>query len=399
MKKILITALAMALAFSALPASAENGEAGIPVSRVTDYLFEINCDGYEEHIGEANEYFTRYNPKLGGCSSVQNGYLRGRNYDWTFDEEPEFVIHVPANENGRHASIGVCATTEITAADVENGGIGKVISLLPYLTLDGINDAGLTVNINVVGYEEMGEYVMKNDDPSDDTCPLMVPRLLLDNASSIDEAVAMMEEMDIFSLGTQEEAHYMISGPQSPDDSTFNTVVVELIPDEDMHYRLNVIDYSKGGFVDDRPVMTNFHLTGFDGSMESLTRHPMGYERYKILHDCFDQGSTVRGMMDLMKKVYYTRAYDLYIDPFWYSEFTAGDIDMTCRGAECLNGDPAAAGPFADAVIDAMEKYGAISRDGSTWHTVHTSVYDTENGVLYVIPQEGSCAWEFHLEK
>ena len=398
MKIVLSIVLILAIVFSALPALAGNEEPDIPVRKVTDYLFEITCDAYEQHLEEINQYFTKYNPKLGGCSSVQNGPYRGRNYDWTFDEEPEFIIHVPANEAGRHASIGVCATTEITAADVENGGIGKVIRLLPYLTLDGINDAGLTVNINVVGYEEKGEYFLKNDDPSDDICPLMVPRLLLDGASSIDEALAMMADMDIFSLGTQEEAHYMISGRQSPDDPTFNTVVVELIPDADKHYQLHVIDHNKGEFVDDKPIMTNFHLTGFDGSMESLTRHPMGYERYIILRDNFEQGSTVRGMLDLMKKVYYTRTYDLFCDPFWYSEMTAGELDMTCRGAACLHGDPDAAGPFAETVRDAMAKYGTMKRDSSTWHTVHTSVYDTENKVLYIVPQEGSCAWEFPLE-
>lgn len=224
MKNILTAILLTAIAFCAVPASAENEKTEIPVSKVTDYLFEITCDDYEQNLDKANEYFRNYNPKLGGCSSVQNGPYRGRNYDWTFDEEPEFVIHVPANDAGRHASIGVCATTVITAADVENGDIEKAAYLLPYLTLDGINDAGLTVNINVVGFSEKGEYVLKNDDPSDDACPLMVPRLLLDNAASIDEALAMMEKMDIFSLGTEEEAHYMISGPQSPDGSTWHTV-------------------------------------------------------------------------------------------------------------------------------------------------------------------------------
>lgn len=382
------------------PAFAESAEEPKDtVTKVTDYLFEITCDDYEGNPEAVNQFFRKYNPKLGGCSSVQNGFFRGRNYDWTYDEEPEFIIHVPANAAGRHASIGVCATTEITAADVENIGIDKVRYILPYLTLDGINDAGLTVNINVVGYEEKGEYKLKNSDPAQNTCPLMVPRLLLDRCGSIDEALAMMAELDIFSLGTAEEAHYMISGPQSPDDSTFNTVVVELIPDENKHYQLNVIDFNKGDFVDNKPIMTNFHLTGFDGSVESLTRHPMGYERYLILRDNFDQGSTIRGMLDLMKKVYYTRCYDLYSDPYWYSELTMDDLDMTCRAEPCLHGNPDAAGPFADAVRDAVDKYSTMKRDSTTWHTVHTSVYDIENRVLYVVPQEGGYAWEFPLEK
>ncbi|MBO2517435.1 MAG: hypothetical protein CW338_09255 [Clostridiales bacterium] len=401
MKKVAAAAVALALTLTAGGAAL----AEVPsVTKVTDYLFEITCTDYEKNLPAVNEYFWKYNPKMGGCSSVQNGMLRGRNYDWTYDEGPEFVIHVPANAQGRHASIGVAATTEMTAAEVESGfpavtesGI-SVYDLIPYLTLDGINDAGLTVNINVVGYEEMGEYVLKGK-CEDATCPIMVPRLILDSCGSIDEALELMAGLDIFSVGNAEEAHYMISGPQSPSDPTFNTVVVELIPDENKHYQLSVIDYNKGDFVDNKPIMTNFHLTGFDGTVESATRHPMGLERYWILNENFGQGSTVKGMLDLMKKVFYTRFYDLYSDHFWYSEVTGGELDMTCTGAENLHGDPDAAGPFADAVRDAMAKYNVMERCNDTWHTVHTSVYDIEHKTLYVMPQEGGFSYEFRLEQ
>ncbi|MBQ0059292.1 MAG: linear amide C-N hydrolase [Lachnospiraceae bacterium] len=365
--------------------------------KVTDYLFEVTYDRYEQNIDKAKAYFAKYNPHLGGCSSLQNGAFRGRNYDWLFDEEPEFVIHVPANEEGRHASIGVAATTAVTASDVESGAYLDVYDWLPYVTLDGMNDAGLTVNINVVGFGEMGEFEMKTEDPSDDVCPLMVTRLLLDKAGSIDEAIGMMQDMDIFSLGTLEECHFMITGKQSPDDDTINTVVVELIPNAEKHYELSIIDYNKGDFVDNKPVMTNFHLTGFDGSVESATRHPMGMERYQLLIENYDQAKTLRGIMDLMKKVYYTRAYDLYMDNFWYTEYSGGDLDMTNRGEKNLKGDISAAGAYAAMIQKQLDDYNRVERDGSTWHTVHTSIYDTENAKLYVLPQEAGFSYEFSL--
>lgn len=373
---------------------------GYTYSIITDYLYEVTYDNYEQYRSAAEKFFAKYNPKkeLGGCSSVQNGMIRGRNYDWTYDDEPEFVIHVPAKE-GRHASIGVAATTEINAYELLEAKESSVYDIIPYITLDGINDAGLTVNINVVGYGEKGEYEMKTpDDESDDVCPLMVPRLLLDGAGSIDEAIELLKGMDIYSVGKEEEAHFMISGPQSKDDSTFNTVVVELIPDENKHYQLSIIDFNKGEFVDDKPIMTNFHLTGFDGSVESATKHPMGLERYHVLYDNFGQGKDVPGMLQLMKKVYYTRTYDLYSDEYWYSEFTAGDLDMSKIGEKSLGGDISKAGAFADAVQDAADKYSAMTRDGKTWHTVHTSVYDIENKTLYVVPQEGGFSYEFKLQ-
>lgn len=365
--------------------------------KITDYLFEVTYDSYEHNIDKAKAYFAKYKPNLGGCSSLQNGAFRGRNYDWIFDEEPEFVIHVPANGDGRHASIGVAATTAVTASDVESGEYLDMYDLLPYLTLDGMNDTGLTVNINVVGFGEMGEFQMRTEDSSDDVCPLMVTRLLLDNAGSIDEAISMLQDMDIFSLSTMEECHFMITGKQSAEDDTINTIVVELIPNAQKHYELSIIDYNKGEFVDNKPVMTNFHLTGFNGNVESATRHPMGLERYKLLMENYNQAQTLRGIMDLMKKVYYTRAYDLYIDNFWYSEYSGGELDMTNCGEKSLKGDVSAAGPYAEKIQKQIDDYNRGERDGSTWHTVHTSIYDTENAKLYVLPQEAGFPYEFGL--
>lgn len=406
MKKLLVIMLALITAFcmtacgndqTAYSDKIETGDHAF--TKVTDYLFETTLDNYEENLDAAKEYFERYKPEMGGCSSVQNGKIRGRNYDWTYDEEPEFILHVPANDQGRHASVGVAATTEITAADVETGESQDIYDIIPYFTLDGTNDAGLTVNINVVGYGEKGEFVMKTKTKKDDVCPLMVPRTLLDNAGSIDEALDLMKDMDIFSLGTEEEAHFMISGPQSAKDDTFNTVVVELIPDKDKHYQLSVIDYNKGEFVDNKPVMTNFHLTDFDGSPESATKHPMGLERYQTLAAAYDQGKDVPGMIELMKKAYYTRAYDLYTEPFWYSDYLEDGLDMTKVGETGLKGDISKSGAFADEIKKVQKKFNKMERDSKTWHTVHTSIYDIENSKLYVLPQESGFSYEFGLEQ
>ena len=366
--------------------------------KITDYLFETTYDEYEQFFEEARVKLLKYHPYMGGCSSVQRGSIRGRNYDWTYDEEPEFIVHVPANDKGRHASVGVAVLTEITAADVENGQREDAYRTIPYYTLDGINDAGLCVNINVVGYKEKGEFEMKTEGFGDDICPVMVTRILLDGAGSIDEAVAMIDGMDIFSLGTVEEAHFMISGPQSAKDSTYNTVVVGLVPDESRHYRVSVIDYNNGDFVDNKPIMTNFHLTGFDGSIESLTRHLMGYERYLILQENYEHGNSMEGMMDLMKQVHYSKAYDLDSDNFWYSDFAEGELDMTNRGESKLCGDLSRAGAYEEILGKAVGHFNRMERDATIWRTVHTSVYDTDRKVLHIMPQESGKTYKFYLE-
>ncbi|MCR4745936.1 MAG: hypothetical protein K5894_12010 [Lachnospiraceae bacterium] len=379
------------------PAETKDEEAPYEIAKVSDYLFETTFYDYEEYYEMARERLEKYRPQLGGCSSIQNGMIRGRNYDWTYDEAPEFVVHVPAKE-GRHASVGISTLLSITAKEVESIEKTDLLKLIPYSTVDGINDAGLTVNINVVTFGDKGEFVMKTEDTSDDICPTMICRLLLDKAGSIDEALSIMDEMDIFSLGPKYECHFMISGPQSSQDATFNTIAVELIPDEDNHYQLSIIDNNKNEFVDNKPIMTNFHLTGFDGTEESLTAHPAGYERYLILSECFEQGKTVSGMKDLMKKVYFTKAYDAYSDMIWYSDFTDQEgLTMDGRGEKKISGDYSKAGKFADYYKSEVETYIKNGRKNGTasWHTVHTSVYDIENKILYVIPQEGGFSYDF----
>ncbi len=173
-----------------------------------------------------------------------------------------------------------------------------------------------------------------------------------------------------------------------------------IIPDENKHYQLSVIDYNKNEFVDNKPIMTNFHLTGFDGTEDSLTVHPAGYERYLILSECFVQGNTVNGMKDLMKKVYFTKAYDAYSDMIWYSDFTDHEgLTMANRGEKKISEDYSKAGDFGDYYKSEVETYIKNGRKSGTdsWHTVHTSVYDIENKMLYVIPQEGGFSYNFNF--
>lgn len=374
----------------------ESKETSRPI-KISDYLYEITCDNYESDINEANSQLIKqfHNKSSGGCSTVQNGMICGRNYDWYYDDSATFVIHVPAAKD-RHASIGIASNTLITTQLLDSGAEIPNFKYLPYSTTDGINDAGLVISINIVNYGEKGEPVMKNHDSTDDIFPLTVCRRILDNAGTIEEALSMIESMDICPVNEFDEAHYLISGKVSATDPTYKTVVVELIPDENKMYKLSVIDK----FVDDKPIMTNFHLTGFDGSMDSLTNHPMGYERYQILSQNFDSGNSVAGMIELMKKVYYTQCYDLYKNPFWYSE-RAKDANLTLKDIGKLNleGKTSNAGAYEKIVTDERNDYLNRTRNSKTWQTVHTSIYDINNLELSVLSQEGSIVYKFNFEK
>lgn len=52
---------------------------------------------------------------------------------------------------------------------------------------------------------------------------------------------------------------------------------------------------------------------------------------------------------------------------------------------------------FEPVVDYCIELYERGERDGSSWQTVHSSVYDMPNKILYVIPQETGEIYEFRL--
>ncbi|MCR5403385.1 MAG: hypothetical protein K6E91_06110 [Butyrivibrio sp.] len=72
---------------------------------------------------------------------------------------------------------------------------------------------------------------------------------------------------------------------------------------------------------------------------------------------------------------------------------------MAGRGEKKISGDYSKAGDFADyyrSQVEAYLKYGR-KKGVESWHTVHSSVYDIENKMLYVIPQEGGFSYDFNL--
>lgn len=352
---------------------------GHEISKVTDYLYEITYNDYD-FVYATNYFNENYRGSFGACSSVRKGYFYGRNYDWNYDEKAEFIIRTTANEN-RHASIGVAqGVKELTNNYVSSLESSNEYNILPYFTLDGINDAGLVVNINVVPTGDNGYTTGTNPD-KEDLNTIMIVRYLLDNASSVDEAIELLNNRNIYTPLTDnfaQEFHYMIA------DSN-KTVVVEFVN-------------NKMVVLDNENILTNYYLS------TDLTEHAMGLERYNILKDNYENINTMDDMINLMKKVYYTNAYNLFLDKFWYSEFVLdygensyGNLTINDFGEESLNGDISKAGKYENLLTKVQELYSNKTRDGKTWQTVHSSVYDIENKKLSINIQENSKQYEFSL--
>mgnify|MGYP003320646798 CR=1 FL=1 len=152
------------------------------------------------------------------------------------------------------------------------------------------------------------------------------------------------------------------------------TAVVEFVNNE-----MVVIE----NFVDNKPILTNLYLDGYDGSRESLTDYAMGIERQAILNSNYNKANSEFGMLDLMLAVKYTKAYLSDTTPTWYSEF--------CGQYGEPYGNLTKDSPIEDfePILQIVrERFRNRTRNGLTWQTVHTSVYNLEARKLYVIPQE-----------
>ena len=360
------------------------------ITKVGDHLYSISYDAYNPTVAGAYLENLLGNAEAFSCSACRNGNFVGRNYDWTYDDNIEFVIQVSQTE-GRHASIGVAGCHSLLDLSAENVASGKDLpdyAYLPFFTLDGINDAGVYVSDNMVADGTMGQTSGTNPE-GERLCAMAIPRFVLDNADSAEHAIALLKEKNIYMPSTEdytEEIHFMIADPS-------RTYVVEFINNE-----LTVLEGDN--------ILTNFYLTGFDKSEQTLSDFPAGLERYNILRDNYALGSTEEGMLELMQSVRYSRYCDPTTVPFWYTEFCGDyradglDLVLTAKdiGEPDLSQSLDGAGKFRDIIAAEIEGYQNKTRNGEYWISTHTSVYDLAQKTLSIIAQENGQVLKFDLD-
>lgn len=193
-----------------------------------------------------------------GCStlSVQGadgGYLFGRNFDW---DTCNGLIISARPENG-YASVSTVNRDFIQAGGVD-------ISKLPdrmqaavglYAPLDGMNEEGLAVSVNMI---QDSETINQNTGKPDLTTTTAV-RLLLDRAADVNEAVELLGQYDLHASMNM-MIHFALS------DASGRSVVVEYVDNEMT--------------VTETKVVTNFYLT--EGEKYGIGTS-QSHERYDIL--------------------------------------------------------------------------------------------------------------------
>ena len=197
-----------------------------------------------------------------GCSTIavqspEGDALFGRNFDWNTCE----AMVVEAHPDSGYASLSTVNMDFITQ-NVGGGMVGMALSLdevrtlaALYAPLDGMNEAGLAVSVNMI---QDNAAIEQNTDKPDITTTTAI-RLLLDRAGSVDEALELLGQYDLHgSMGMM--IHFAIA------DSTGRSVAVEYVDNEMI--------------VTEIPVLTNFYLA--EGEKQGIGTE-QSHERYNIL--------------------------------------------------------------------------------------------------------------------
>ena len=358
------------------------------------------------------------------CTSCRTGDLIGRNFDWAYDDVDEYIIRVPADKTtGRHASLGVGSAFFPTFLQQIIG----MEDILPALTMDGINDAGVAINVNVVMSDTLasGDTIgtISGEPFGTDAvnlCSGFVVRYILDRADSAAHAVELLKQANIYSVISQ-EFHWMISDAKE-------TYIVETVDNKLLVLKSKAKEAA----------MSNFHVThsehykeyekvwpldgteseavDYDITEEKLKnfsnlyfRYAMGVERYAMAKKDLSNIKEPAQMLSHMRGIRYKQTYvagnekkfwsdhNMYpytdeqgnANQFTYydnTDYQEKERMKTFKNAQAKKKE-----------IERIEKETGERMPGMV-HTVHTSVYEISSKTLTVNVQERDTPFVFRFD-
>lgn len=383
-----------------------------------DYLFEVWYDELDKEFinKHLEEIAPAVNQTVADCSSVRCDNFYGRNYDWNYNNDAVFVVHV-SHKLDRFAFDGVSvAVPGLTKEFVESKEYSENYKAVPFYLLDGINEHGVICSMNVV--PSLKETLPTGSIPAIETkekvCAHLFPEYVLEHFATAIQAVDYIRDyVSIYNVkhlaDLGYDLHIMIA-------DKFHTYIIEIIDNKNV-----IIDVT-----DKVAAMTNFHINGVefneDGSLYTsatqddlhdaiktnhVDSHGSGTERWNIINENYQNANTEAGMKSLMKQLFYTKAYGEQDEsgawkeePLpWYSEF-AGYYPSILEPGKLIDVTIAYPKEFFDTYIMSTARQKFIERNRNvpdTWQTTHSTIYDMLNRKMYVCTQESGEYYEFKL--
>lgn len=396
------------------------------------YLYEIEYAGYSYEDALLWDFNKPNQPLSGGCSTFRVGNFIGRNFDWYFDKNVEFLVK--SSNRGCHEVLGISAGLSITKEDMDKKrDLGDLYRIIPFYLVDGINDAGLVVSEHVVPHnpdfyleedKNMHNYGIEADDNSAQIPSLFLVRFILDHCKDLDEVFDYLKDKVIT------QAEKVIAGGYE-----VHFIVMAEVPCTKVGYegvKSLIIEFRDSEVVilpctdeDLYPVLTNFHITcpktDSSSNREHIEYGPLttesgkkrlstpadaadghyatidngielmgqGLERYNILTDKIDSLEITNSKkpeyatMLTMTDIWYDKAYE-GITSILDTEFTDGftlTVDTPSEAYEDIKGR--AKGAWERAI---RQEHSSIQ----PWQTTHTSVYNIPERKLWVKTQNGA---------
>lgn len=348
--------------------AAQHGE----VKKVADYLYETTYTDYDyvDYLQLLDKRAKLVVPAF-GCSAVHNGQFYGRNMDFFYDENPEFVLRIPKTKK-RFASVGV-ALNFLTHKFEDYAKLPEAYDILPFETIDGINENGVAANINVCPANDLELYIAKEG--TDPKKPILylsnIVRYVLDNAKSAAHGVKLLQKRNIV-----QDFALLYPGNQEMMDYGLHMMVADLKEQYIVEWHENKLHFTKN-----EPIMTNFFNT-----LPGYTPHAQGVERYTALKKgYFEGGKSMEAMTNLMRRAQFSQAYDKHTVDFWYSDELGywPSLDMD------VNWDTLVKYPKVRETVKKVSSAVKFRRnEPGVWHTTNTSIYDLKNKVLRLFVQE-----------
>ena len=349
------------------------------LAKVQPGLYTLRCAGMDKNAANSYGPYDAAAPAAKdvcavprfGCSSVVNGNFVGRNFDYFNTPAPYFMVWTDAGQD-HYASLAMASspldikdffTSSQTAPDdINHYSTPEQLARLTTMALDGVNEKGLCCTTHVV-YPTDANNTDRGTNPGAPELSLyMVCRYVLDHAATADEAIELLKKRNIRLMDPNLVFHWIIADRN-------HSYIVE-VADDQLRY------------TDKKRVMTNLLHT-----KPALTPHPMGYERMQILEEYYHEGTSVEGMYNLMRRVQYTRAYDLNTKPYWYSEKTGFGPDGSEITMQTPRYDPALRKTMEEEAA-AVKVVTPENNPLMLWETTYGNVYDMENKTMRIMMHE-----------
>lgn len=362
------------------------------IKKIKNYLYDLQYSVIDYDY--ALEYFkNQSNPiNLGGCSVIKNGDFYGRNLDWLYNNNAEFIVRTP-NTKDRYGSIGIGGGLDkLTNEFVENETYSELYKIVPFMLYDGINSCGVVANMNVVPLDKGENLVIPTETEEIELCASMLVRYILDNfASAIDATDYIQKHAKIYfpkklhDMGY--ELHFMVA-------DTNECYVIEFIDNQTVIKEANYMTnfYLDGvDFNEDGKVYTPYTQTETDNAIDTnhITSNGSGLERWNIIVDKYNLTNSKEGMRDLLNDLIYSNTYTIEDeDKVWYTEFVGNELTVKSPIED-----------YQETLEIARDWY--INRTRlipKTWQTVHSVVYDIANKRMYVNIQESMAELGFGLK-